>query len=181
MASLVPCICPCLNTLSGRLHGQLAAGGEALFIDCVYSPAHTGSQKRGHPTDQAPAWLLPTNLALGEHWSRALPPCPGHHNLPAAETLLPGLSYLWFPAWASQARWDPWMKLSVGHACEFKFSITGPSANPSKLLYCFWCLHSPLWSLKLFRVWYDFDTSLPFNVCCMAVCSRIMGQGVKPT
>lgn len=90
---------PCFNTLFGTEHCWLAVDGNAPFIDCVpLSSSHTGSQRSGHPTDQAPAWLPPANLVLAEPWSRVLPHCYGRHSLPAAETLLPGPSCLWFPA-----------------------------------------------------------------------------------
>lgn len=108
------------NTLFGRGVGQLAAGGNAPFIDCVLSSCpHAGSQKSGCPTDLAPAWSPPVSLALAEPWNRAPLHSPVRPSQRDAEILLLEPSCHWFLALVSPVQLYPWMRSSAGLVCEF--------------------------------------------------------------
>lgn len=108
------------NTLFGRVLSQLAGCKQTIHRTCfALFPSYSGSQKSVRLTDRDLARSPPTNLALADHWSRALPRCPAQHNRPDAGTLLPEPSCLLFPIRVSRAQWDPWMSSSAGHVCEF--------------------------------------------------------------
>lgn len=85
----------------------------------IHLSLHSGSQRSGRVSDQAPTFSRAANLVLADRWTWAPPPCRERLSRPGAGTRPPGPCCLWFPVLASPVRQDPSRKSFEGHACEF--------------------------------------------------------------
>lgn len=165
-----------LNTLFGRVHSQLAAGGNAPFINCVCRslsfPHREPEERPSHrPGSSAVPSSKPRPRRTLEQSSSSLsrPPQSARRRNPPPRTLLPLVPSL------SQSSTAGSMD-EVIRGTRLWVSESKEPCQPHPNLYLAFNFLLPLKLCKGRERDY-FENRLPFNLCLMALCGRIMGVG----
>lgn len=163
---------PDFNTLFGRVHSQLAAGGNAPFISCVLLSPTQGARGAGSPQTGLQRGSLQQTVPSsnpGAELFLAVPPGtvgsaqePSSSDPPATGPWPESVQHSGIHGWG-HSRYTP---VSFQHHVD--------PCQPHPTTYLTFYSHFPTCAEA---EWDYFENRAPFNLCLMAVCGEITRVG----